>query len=301
MTRQRNIFCYLMVAPSLVLVVILGIYPMIDSLRLSMLQYDLMRIPTEGTPFVGFANFMTIFADPRFVQSLVNTFLFALIAVASVLFLGLLIAQVLNLEFGGRNLLRSLVLIPWVIPPVVASAIWMWVYQPERSPINQVLRSLGLIDSNIKFLTDATTTLGPISIPMLAVSSVRIWGGLPFVTVMILAGLQSIPRDVYEAAEIDGASVIDRFWHVTIPMLRPVLAILVTLLFIGGIGHFEVNYVMTGGGPNNLTNILAVMAYQQAFTLFRFDLAAAISSVILIVTGLIAALYIRDRLRHDSW
>lgn len=301
MTRQRNIFCYLMVAPSLVLVVILGIYPMIDSLRLSMLQYDLMRIPTEGTPFVGFANFITIFADPRFVQSLVNTFLFALIAVASVLFLGLLIAQVLNLEFGGRNFLRSLVLIPWVIPPVVASAIWMWVYQPERSPINQVLRSLGLIDSNIKFLTDATTTLGPISIPMLAVSSVRIWGGLPFVTVMILAGLQSIPKDVYEAAEIDGASVIDRFWHVTIPMLRPVLAILVTLLFIGGIGHFEVNYVMTGGGPNNLTNILAVMAYQQAFTLFRFDLAAAISSVILIVTGLIAALYIRDRLRHDSW
>jgi len=301
MTRQRNIFCYLMVAPSLVLVMILGIYPMIDSLRLSMLQYDLMRIPTEGTPFVGFANFMTIFADPRFVQSLVNTFLFALIAVASVLFLGLLIAQVLNLEFGGRNFLRSLVLIPWVIPPVVASAIWMWVYQPERSPINQVLRSLGLIDSNIKFLTDATTTLGPISIPMLAVSSVRIWGGLPFVTVMILAGLQSIPKDVYEAAEIDGASVIDRFWHVTIPMLRPVLAILVTLLFIGGIGHFEVNYVMTGGGPNNLTNILAVMAYQQAFTLFRFDLAAAISSVILIVTGLIAALYIRDRLRHDSW
>jgi ABC-type sugar transport system permease subunit len=299
MTTRRNIFSYLMVAPALLLVLLLGVYPMLDSLRLAMVQYDLMRLDTEGSPFVGFANFQTIFANPRFVGAFINTIIFAVIAVGSVTLLGLLIAQVLNLGIRGRGALRSLVLVPWVIPPVVASAIWMWVFQPERSPINQVLKGLGLIESNIKFLTDATNTLGPLSIPMLAVSTVRIWGGLPFVTVMILAGLQSIPQDIYESAEIDGAGAFHKFWYVTIPMLRATLAILVTLLFIGGLGHFEVNYIMTGGGPNNLTNILAVMAYQQAFTQYRFDLAAAISSVILVLTGIVAAFYIRDRMTHD--
>jgi ABC-type sugar transport system permease subunit len=297
--RRRTLFCYLMIAPALFLVLALGVYPMLDSLRLAVLQYDLMRIPTEGTPFVGLANFRTIFQDPRFLQTLRNTLVFVVIAVGSVVFLGLLIAQVLNLEFPGRGTLRSVVLIPWVIPPVVASAIWMWVYQPDRSPINQILRELGLISLNIRFLTDSANTWGWVNIPMLAVSSVRIWNGLPFVTVMILAGLQSISADIYEAAEIDGANTVDKFRYVTIPMLRPVLAILVTLLTIGGIGHFEMNYIMTGGGPNNLTNVLAVMAYQQAFTLFRFDLASAISSVILIITAVIAAIYIRDRIREQ--
>ena len=299
MTARRNIFSYMMVAPALLLVLALGVYPMLDSLRLSMLQYDLMRMDTDGTPFVGFANFRTIFENPRFLGAFLNTIIFAVIAVGSVTFLGLLIAQVLNLNMRGRGALRTLVLVPWVIPPVVASAIWMWVFQPERSPINQVLKALGLIEGNIKFLTDATNTLGPLSIPMLAVSTVRIWGGLPFVTVMILAGLQSIPNDIYESAEIDGAGTFQKFWFVTIPMLRATLAILVTLLFIGGLGHFEVNYIMTGGGPGNLTNILAVMSYQQAFTQYRFDLASAISSVILVLTGIVAALYIRDRMTHD--
>ncbi len=269
MTVRRNIFSYFMVAPALLLVLALGVYPMVDSLRLAMVQYDLMRLDTDGAPFVGFANFRTIFNDPRFLGAFLNTILFALIAVGAVTLLGLLIAQVLNLGFRGRGALRSLVLVPWVIPPVVASAIWMWVFQPERSPINQVLKAMGLIEGNIKFLTDAIHTLGPLSIPMMAVSAVRIWGGLPFVTVMILAGLQSIPNDIYESAEIDGAGAFHKFWYVTIPMLRATLAILVTLLFIGGIGHFEVNYIMTGGGPANLTNILAVMSYQQAFTQYR--------------------------------
>lgn len=300
MVRRRNIFCYLMVAPALFLVLALGVYPMIDSLRLSVVQYDLMRIPTEGTPFVGLANFQEIFEDARFRQALVNTWMFVILAVGGVVILGLLVAQVLNLEFRGRGTLRSLVLVPWVIPPVVASAIWMWMYQPDRSPINQVLSALGLIETNIRFLTDASNTFGPISIPMLAVTSVRIWGGIPFVTVMILAGLQSIPKDIYESAEIDGANTVQKFWHVTIPLLRPVLSILITLLVIGGLGHFEINYIMTGGGPANLTNILAVMAYQQAFTLFRFDLAAAMSTVILMMTGVIALIYIRDRFINDA-
>ena len=177
MTVRRNIFSYFMVAGA-VLVLALGVYPMVDSLRLAMVQYDLMRLDTDGAPFVGFANFRTIFNDPRFLGAFLNTILFALIAVGAVTLLGLLIAQVLNLGFRGRGALR-----PWSwcrgSSSVVASAIWMWVFQPERSPINQVLKAMGLIEGNIKFLTDAIHTIGPFSIPMMAVSAVRIWGGLP--------------------------------------------------------------------------------------------------------------------------
>jgi multiple sugar transport system permease protein len=287
-----------MVAPALIIVAMLGIYPVLSSLRMSFVQYDLLRVNTEGTPFVGLKNFQTIFADPRFVQTLTNTLVFVVIIVGTVIFIGVMIAQVLNMNFPGRGTFRSIVLVPWVTPPVVAAAIWLWMFQTERSPINQLLRAVGLIDSNIRFLTDASLTWGPVSIPMLSVSAVRVWIGLPFVTVMILAALQSIPMEIYEAAEIDGATTPDKFRFITLPLLRPVLTILATLLVISGIGHFEVNYVMTAGGPRDLTNVLAVLAYQQAFLFYRFDIAAAMSSVILLMTGTIAIGYIWVRLRE---
>jgi ABC-type sugar transport system permease subunit len=288
-----------MVAPALILVLALGVYPMVDSLRLSFLQYDLMRIHTEGTPFVGFQNFVTVFQDPRFLQTLQNTLVAVSIVVPAVVILGMIVAMVLNRNFRGRGLLRSLVLVPWVTPPVVASSIWMWVFQPERSPINQILRALGIIDVNIRFLTDATNKFGPLSVPLLSVGLVRVWGGLPFVSVMLLAGLQSIPVEIYEAAEIDGANGVQKFFFVTLPQLRSVLTVLVTLLFIGGIGIFNVHFIMTRGGPQNLTNVLSVMSYIQAFSFYRFDLASAVSSIILIITGLISVFYVRSVVRQQ--
>jgi len=297
MTKRRNMFCYMMVAPALFLSLVLGVYPMIESLRMAFLDYNLTTKVTKGTPFIGLANYQTIFKDPTFLQALTNTILFLIIVVGLVIVLGLLVAQALHIDFKGRGIVRSLALIPWFIPPVVASSIWMVMLQPDRSPVNQILRGLGLISVNLKFLTDAAPVLGPITLPMLAISAVRVWTGLSFTTVMILAGLQSIPVDMYEAADIDGANVATKFWYLTLPMLRPVLAVLVTLLSIGSVGHFEINYVMTGGGPQNVTNILAVKTYTEAFSFFRFGTAAAISSIILVFTSLIAFFYIRDQIK----
>ncbi|MGC9468512.1 MAG: carbohydrate ABC transporter permease [Anaerolineae bacterium] len=298
MERRRQLFCYLMVAPALILVLVLGVYPMIDSLRLSFLQYDLMRIHTEGTPFVGLQNFKTVLEMPGFLQTLQNTIVAVSFVVPAVVALGLIVASAMNQEFRGRGTLRSLVLIPWVTPPVVASAIWMWMLQPERSPINQALRALGIIDVNIRFLTDPRQ-FGPLSIPLLSVGLVRVWSGLPFVSVMLLAGLQSIPREMYEAADIDGANGFQKFFYITLPQLRSVLIVLFTLLFIGGIGIFDVHYVMTGGGPRNLTNVLSVLAYRQAFTFYRFDLASTITTIILGITGLISIFYVRSLMKTE--
>ena len=298
MVLRRNLFCYAMVAPALCLVLLIGVYPMLDSIRLAFLEYDLLTVRTSGTPFVGLENFRTVLADPWFIQTLQNTVVFTIIAVGGTMVLGLVIAQTLSQEFRGRGTLRTVVLIPWVTPPVVASAIWLWMYEPARSPINQVLREVGIIDRNIGFLIDISNQWGPISIPLLSVSLVRIWFGLPFAVIMLLAGLQSIPKDLYEAAELDGASVIERFRSITIPLLMPVLTILLALLTIGGLGHFDINYVMTGGGPNNLTSTLAVNAYQEAFTSFRFDYAATISTVVLVGTTAIALVYIWRRYKE---
>lgn len=296
MNRQKLLFCYVMLTPALILTMALGIYPMVYSLWMGFVEYDLLRIQEFGTPFVGLDNYIYVFADPKFIQTLVNTVLFTGIAVTAVLAIGLLISQLLNANFRGRTALRMLFCVPWFVPPAVASAIWMWLLNTERSPINFLLRDMGWITGNIKFLTE-TTTWGPLSVPMMAVAAVRVWNGLPFAIIFILAALQSIPKSLYEAAEIDGASMLQRFWYVTLPMLKPVLAILTTLLIIGGLGSFEINYIMTGGGPQNLTNVMAVYSYQQAFSFYRFDLASAASGVILILTGLVCVFYIRSQIQ----
>ena len=296
--RQKNLFCYLMVTPALILVIALGIFPMLQSLRMAFVEYNLLTVRRVGTPFVGLENFKTLFSEPLFLQILVQTIMFVVIVVSFVIILGLVASQILNQKFVGRSALRTLFLLPWFIPPVIAAGIWKWLLNTNLSPINFVLRDIGLIDTNIGFLTN-TETIGPFSLPMLVVSLVRTWNGLPFVTVMLLAGLQSIPAEVYEAAKIDGASAFRRFTDITFPMLRPIIIVVATLLSISGIGYFEVNYVMTGGGPRDLTNILGVYAYDQAFTFYRFDYAATASAVILLITSVIAFFYIRYLLKAD--
>ncbi|WP_417812477.1 carbohydrate ABC transporter permease [Thalassospira alkalitolerans] len=288
---EKNIFCYVMVAPALLVTLLLGIYPMIRNTIMSFQSHDLLSAQDDGVNWVGFQNYREIIADDRFMQTIMQTVIFTVLAIAIVVTMGLFLSQVINAKFRGRSVLRTLVFVPWFAPPVVASVIWMWLLNANVSPINALLMDWGIIDRKIRFLTDSTTW-GPFSMPMMSIIAVRVWNGLPFVVIFLLAGLQSIPNSLYEAAEIDGAGMWSKFRHVTMPMLRPVLLVLLALLFMGGFGHFEMNYVMTGGGPRNLTNVLAVWTYQEGFQFLRFDKAAAASGIILAMTSVVAALYI---------
>ena len=298
--NEKNIFCYLMVAPALLITMLLGVYPMVASMYISFRSYDLLNVQERGSHWVGLRNYFTVFADERFVQTVMQTILFTILAVAISVLMGLFLAQVINVRFRGRSVVRTLILVPWFVPPAVASVIWIWLLNTDMSPINALLRDLDWIDANIRFLTDSRTW-GPISMPMLAIVAVRVWNGLPFIIIFILAGLQSVPKDYYEAADIDGANIVQKFFHVTLPSLKPVLLILLALLFMGGIGHFEMNFIMTGGGPRNLTNVMAVYAYNQGFLFFKFDQAAAASGVILMMTSVICVFYLwaqsKDNLR----
>lgn len=287
----KNIFCYAMVAPALLTTLLLGVYPMISSMLMSFRSFDLLNVANEGSQWVGLDNYRDIMSDERFTQTVTQTVVFTIIAIAIVVSMSLFLAQIINREFKGRAVLRTLIFTPWFAPPVVASAIWIWLLNANVSPINHFLLDAGIIERKIRFLTDSDTW-GPFSIPMLSIIAVRVWNGIPLVVVFLLAGLQSIPKSLYEAADMDGAGAFAKFWHVTLPMLRPVLLVLLALLFMGGFGHFEMNYVMTGGGPRNLTNVLAVWTYQEGFQLLRFDRAAAAGGVILIMTSIVAAFYI---------
>lgn len=289
--NEKNIFCYAMVAPALLTTLLLGIYPMISSMVMSFQSFDLLSEQGQGNEWVGFDNYREIMSDDRFMQTVVQTVVFTIVAIVIVVAMSLFLAQIINREFKGRAVLRTLIFVPWFAPPVVASAIWLWLLNANVSPINALLLDLGIIDQKIRFLTDGTTW-GPFSKPMLSIIAVRVWNGIPLVVVFLLAGLQSIPKSLYEAADMDGAGAFSKFWHVTLPMLRPVLLVLLALLFMGGFGHFEMNYVMTGGGPRNLTNVLAVWTYQEGFQLLRFDRAAAAGGVILVMTSVVAAFYI---------
>lgn len=289
--RRTKAFQFAMLAPTLFLVAVLGIYPMLDTLRLSLFDYDLFRMRFAGTPFNGWTNFREIFSSPAFTRSLINTMTMGVIVTAAMIVLGVYLAHLMNKERRGQAAIRAMVLLPWFVPLVVASAIWVWILTPATSPVNQGLHALGLIDADIRFLTERQTW-GPLSIPLLSVSTARLWNGLPLAVVIILAGLQAIPRDLYEAAAVDGASRFKALRYVTLPLLVPTLSIATGLLLIGTVGHFELIYLMTGGGPANLTNVLAVFSYQEAFTTGHFGRAAAASSVILVISSLIALAYL---------
>lgn len=300
--RSRGfLFEALMVLPALLVVAVFGLYPLIDTLRMSFLDYDIFRIHFAGTPFVGLENYAAILSQPAFLQTFLNTAVFGLVVTTAILVVALAVAPVLNRKVFGTGLLRGIALMPWFVPGIVASAIWLWMFSPGQSPINQVLMELGWIDVPLRFLGE-TGTWGPFSLPLAAIAVARIWGGLPIAITLILAGLQSIDNAIYDAAKMDGANRWQTFLHITLPQLRPTLLILTSLLLIATVGHFELVYLMTGGGPDNLTNVLAVYSYQKAFVDGQYGLAAAASSIILVISAVIGAFYIMldRRSREDG-
>lgn len=296
---EKRIFCYAMVAPALLFTLLLGVYPMIETMIISFQDYDLLTVQSEGVKWIGLENYRDVLSNEKFVQTISQTVLFTILAVSISVAMGLFLAQIINARFRGRAIVRTLIISPWFVPPVVASAIWLWLLDSNASPINNFLLDADIIERKIRFLTDSDTW-GPFSIPMLSVVAVRCWNGLPIIIIFLLAGLQSIPRSLYEAADLDGAGVWSKFVHITLPSLRPVLMVLLALLVLGGLGHFEMNYVMTGGGPRNLTNVLAVWTYQEGFEFLRYGRAAAASGIILIMTAIVSIIYLRVESKGDQ-
>ena len=275
----------LLTAPALAIILLVALFPLGWTVWESLHQHDL-RMPWLGRPFVGLENYFSIFQDARFWQALGHTALFAVISVSLELALGLALALAMNQAFRGRGVVRAAVLVPWAIPTVVAALLWRFMFDSQAGIANVVLADVGLLHHPLVWFVRASTAWVPVILA-------DVWKTTPFVGLLLLAGLQSIDKELYEAAATDGASAWWQLRHITIPLLKP--AILVALIFrtLDAFRVFDLIYVMTGGGPGTSTEPVAVYTFNALLQNLEFGYGAALSVIIFLVTFGLAMLYMR--------
>lgn len=278
---------YVLIAPAAVLLLGLLAYPLVLGVWLSMTSATL----GDAGKFVGLANYVTILDDPTFRGAAAFSVFYTVCAEIGKLTLGLALALVLNQRFRGYRAARSLMLLPWVAPTVLSALAWLWLLDPQFSALSWLLIKLHLIDTNLDFLGHAWSA-------RFSVIVVNIWRGLPYFAIGYLAGLQSISKDLYEAAAIDGASGWQAFRRITWPLLAPITTILVAFSSIFTLTDFQLIWTMTRGGPTDATQVFTTLAYQRAITGGQLGEGAAIAVapiVFMVVLAVIVVRSVRER------
>jgi multiple sugar transport system permease protein len=283
---------YLLNAPAMIVIGLLVAYPIGYSFWLSLHRYNLKLPALER--FVWFQNYLSLISDPVFLNSLKVTVGFVVVVLGLTVILGTALALVLNETFLGRGVLRSLVLLPWAMPGVVNGLMWRTIFDAKTGALNGLLLQLGLIDSYQAWLTSPTGAF-------LITAFAQVWNTLPFTVIILLAGLSTIPSEQYDAAKVDRAGVVQRFTQVTLPWLLHPLLIVLILETMNAFRAFDTIYVLTGGGPGDATNVIAVLNVRTVLTYTDFGLGSAYSWVITLVTlvisiGYISTLYQRGRI-----
>jgi multiple sugar transport system permease protein len=275
-------FAVVLVLPGLALFLAIVAYPLIASIVSGFFKQSLV---VPGRSYVGLHNFRTVL-DNNFWPDLQRTVIFTLGATALPFVLGLGLALALNVHIRGRAVLRGLFLVPWVVPSVVVSFLWLWIFNANYGVLNGLLLKLHLIDSSVAWLGQPSTA-------MIAVIVAKSWASFPWMMVMLLAGMQTVPGELYEAAAMDGAGSVRRFFSITVPHLRPIAGIVLLLEFIWNFQHFDTIYVLTGGGPAKATTTLAVDLYQTAFTGFDVGKAGALGALWMVILLVLTVAYVQ--------
>lgn len=270
---KRNITGYLFIAPNLIGFIILTLLPVLFSLGVSFTEWNLFT-GAEGIKFVGLENYTGAFKDVWFIDSLKNNLLYTIVTIPVGLILSLFIAIILNDKVYGRNAIRAMFFMPYISNIVAISAVWLMLYNPSYGPINQFLMSIG-IDNPPQWLASTKWALPAIMI-------MSIWSGLGYNAVIYLAGLQGIPRDLYEAADIDGANGWHKLRHITIPMLSPTIFFLLITGIINSFQVFGQINIMTQGGPVRATTVIAYYIYLSGFRYFKMGYASAMAWLLFI-------------------
>lgn len=281
---RTNRLAYLMLLPAILLTLMVRVYPFLSGLRLSLTDYNLLR--PQATKFVGLANYVQLLHDQRFWHALWITVIYSVTSVVISYVIGLALALLLNRAFRGRSFLRSLLLLPWALPVAVTAVTFRWLLNDQSGLINTILLNLRIIDEPIQFF--ATPGMA-----MFTVILVKIWRNYPFMMVSLLAGLQTIDQELFEAAQIDGADKWNLLRYIIWPALIPVTVILLILQFIYAVNDFETIWLLTKGGPARSTETLVITAYQLAFNGTAFGYAASITVVMLILLFFIGQFFLR--------
>ncbi len=274
---------YLFLAPALVVTTAIVFWPVLQTAWMSLFDYSLLR-PNER-PFIGLGNFARALGDEVFWISLWQSVIWITACVAGQLLLGLLTGVLLNRSFWWRGVARALVIIPWALPSVIIALMWSWMYDFNLGLINDLGLRLGLLAEPVPWLAQPRTAFW-------AVVLVLIWQGFPFFAIVVLAGLQSIPRDLYEAAAVDGATAWQGFVRITLPCLMPVLMTALLLRTIWVANSLDVILVMTGGGPGYATHTLPLYAFIKAYSSLEFGYGSALALILTVMLMGVVALYI---------
>lgn len=270
--------------PLLLYITIFYGYPLFYSIQISLEKYDLGAEITGVASYIGLDNYIVDFHDPTFPKAALNTLLFTILSIVPQFLIGLGLAVFFYRRFPLSRLLRSLFLLPWLLPLVVSSTIWKWLFNETNGVIDQVLSGAHVIPAHFSWLTSPGWAMGALIVA-------NIWLGIPFNMVILYSGLQNIDKELYEAARVDGANRWQQFRSITLPLLQPVIGIVLILGSIYTLKVFDLIYVMTQGGPANTTQTFATWSYNLSFAQQEFGQGAAQANMILVISLVLALLY----------
>lgn len=288
LTSQDRRLGFWLVAPAVIVLLAITAYPLIYNIWNSFHHVDYQNPPTGA--FAGFSNYSKLFSNPlpteQFMPALEHTAGFTVVSVVVETVIGLAIALALNKSFRGRGIVRAAVFIPWAVPTVVSAELWKAMFDPQQGFVNYILKGLHLPLASTTFLDQQWTAWAALLIA-------DAWRNTPFVAIILLAGLQVIPGDIYEAAKIDGASAWKTFWRMTMPLLKPALMVALIFRTLSSFMIFDVVYIMTGGGPGTQTNVLSSLDFQAFHNDLNFGYGGAVSIAMIIIALIIAGVYVR--------
>ena len=291
---RKKVGPYLFIAPAAIFLLIFLLYPVLSMVLFSFQDVNLRTLASGDTPFVGFDNYSKPLADPNFRSSLVTSLVFTVGSIAFQYTIGFVLALLFNKKFPLVGLMRSLVMVAWMLPVIVSGTIFKWMLQSDSGIINYIAQTIGLTSQSIAWLTDPKVAIWGTIIA-------NIWIGIPFNMVLLLAGLQSISPTLYEAAVVDGSNSFQRFTFITFPLMRSTSLTVITLGFIYTLNVFDLIYVMTGGGPNNATEVLPIYTYRITFGQFEIGTGAAVACLMLLILLGVSAIYLTLLRREEIY
>lgn len=287
--RRDTSFALKANAPLIIYLVVIMVFPMIWGFYISFTNKTI----GNDAVFIGLNNYVRLLQNAEYRMSIRNTLVFTFLSIAGKLFFGLLMALALNMKFKGRNLVRALLMLPWTLPNIVAVYNWRWIFNPNGGIANYLLKTLGIIDHDLIWF-------GTAGLAMTTIVVANVWRGTPFFGISILAKLQTIPKDYYEAAELDGANAFQKFIYVTLPEVKDVILLSTLMSTIWTLNEFESVWLMTGGGPNGSTEVMNVYSYKTAMSNMMLGRGVAVAVLAMPLLLLLISILTRKMLAGDG-
>ena len=289
-SNKKRLASYGLIAPVMIFMLVVYGYPLLLTFKYSFQEVSL--IGSENV-FVGFRNYIKVLTDPKFYNTLVLTFKWVALTITIKVVVGFIMALLLNGELYFKKTLRFLTLIPWAIPQIVVAILWSWILDGQYGYLNYYLQKLGFIEEAIRWLSDP-------NLAFISTSIVDAWIGIPLITMIFLSGLSGISDYLYEAAKVDGANVFQRFIYITLPTMKKVLLIAITLTTIWTFNTFNVIYVLTGGGPMDATETMMIRIYHEAFGKYNLGISSTLAVTVFIILSILSVLYWKQINRDEE-